>query len=51
MFNDPFLQKFESDCINAFAECSDQMDFETIVFEEKDHIGLLTLNRPKTINA
>ena len=27
------------------------MDFETIVFEEKDNIGLLTLNRPQTINA
>jgi len=27
------------------------MKFETILFEEKDNIGLLTLNRPKTINA
>jgi enoyl-CoA hydratase/carnithine racemase len=27
------------------------MKFETILFEEKDKIGLLTLNRPKTINA
>jgi len=27
------------------------MNYETILFEEKDHIGLLTLNRPKTINA
>ncbi len=27
------------------------MNFETILFEEKDNIGLLTLNRPKTINA
>ena len=28
-----------------------RMKFETILFEEKDNIGLLTLNRPKTINA
>lgn len=27
------------------------MAFETILFEENDHIGLLTLNRPKTVNA
>lgn len=27
------------------------MNFETIVFEEKENIGLLTLNRPDTINA
>jgi len=27
------------------------MNFETILFEEQDNIGLLTLNRPKTINA
>ena len=27
------------------------MRYETIVFEEKDNIGLLTLNRPETINA
>jgi len=27
------------------------MDFETIMFEEKNNIGLLTLNRPDTINA
>jgi enoyl-CoA hydratase/carnithine racemase len=27
------------------------MNFDTILFEEKEHIGLLTLNRPETINA
>ncbi len=27
------------------------MTFETLLFSEKDHVGLLTLNRPKTINA
>jgi len=27
------------------------MNFETIIFEEKENIGLLTLNRPETINA
>ena len=27
------------------------MKFETLLFEEKDNIGLLTLNRPKTVNA
>lgn len=27
------------------------MNAETIVFEEKDHVGLLTLNRPETVNA
>jgi enoyl-CoA hydratase/carnithine racemase len=27
------------------------MPYETILFSEEDHIGLLTLNRPKTLNA
>ena len=27
------------------------MSYETILYEESNHIGLLTLNRPKTINA
>ena len=27
------------------------MQYETILYSEKDHIGLLTLNRPETINA
>ena len=27
------------------------MSFETILFEEKENIGLLTLNRPKALNA
>ena len=29
----------------------DEMSHETILYSEKDHIGLLTLNRPRTINA
>ena len=27
------------------------MGYETIVFETKDNIALLTLSRPKTVNA
>jgi len=27
------------------------MSHETILYSEKEHIGLLTLNRPQTINA
>ncbi len=27
------------------------MTYETLLYQESDHIGLLTLNRPKTINA
>lgn len=27
------------------------MQYETILYAEKDHVGLLTLNRPRTINA
>ena len=27
------------------------MSDKTILFQKKDHIGLLTLNRPKTVNA
>ncbi|MBU2515269.1 enoyl-CoA hydratase/isomerase family protein [bacterium] len=27
------------------------MTYETILYQENDHIGLLTLNRPRTINA
>lgn len=27
------------------------MQYETIVYSEEDHIGLLTLNRPETLNA
>ena len=27
------------------------MDYETIIFQQEDHTGILTLNRPETINA